>query len=174
MIKIIKQLLDHFLSKHRWRKYCSTYTNEDDMLMANMESALAVYHLFATADLKDVPYSKCKSYYIRPLIGSLYDLLYFISECSYQMEHNKRLALKVFDETEESIRLDVWIRQPMDSAWVDVDLRKAVLLIGHHLELIDRWKGDIPLSYIERRLSRVIECYLMLVEILGDENYGSS
>lgn len=171
---MINIILNHFLPKRRWRKLLSTHRNKAGYITISIESALAFNAFIQMVELKGVSDRDTMGYYINPPVDSLYDLLCFASNAVISIKTDARMPNKKFHVSEESIRLDIWLRQPLGGEWGTQDVLSAVRLLGDYISTLVAARGDIPLNYFERQMSKIIECYLTIVEIVGDINYGSS
>lgn len=169
---MIQKLLDKFLPRWYWYCYCRNF-RKDGLLEISVESVLAAKFIFDLRGIKPISKLKCRDYYIEPPIDSLYNLLYYLKEATNLLDKKGELPSKESIGM-ENIRLDQWMEMPNDCGWTGIDLLEAVKLVGNYISHIVENKGDIPDTYTDRRLKRSLECYLIMVELLGEVNYGNS
>lgn len=169
MFDKIKEFIFHFLNRRKWKAF-NLENSKDGELIVSLDVALKAIEFTENIKMRKISFKETKNIYFHVTPSTLYDLLYYLSETADSLEKNGYLSNKVLGEPTK-INLYNWLKLPYDSLWKPQDFTETVYLIGDYIKTVYVNKGSSPDTYIERRLYKILDCYITLVEVLGDKSF---
>lgn len=174
---MIKLFIKKLIFKFKWKEFKEIHGDVNGNLVHTVENALKAYDFIKVNTPDTINPMQCRNIYVVPYIENVYELIIFLKDAIRSIEVGPLAFSKKDFVTGELLRLDLWLKQPEESIWIDFNILELTLLIGECIKILTDFNkeslvGTIPDSYLERRLSRSVECFLTLVEILGD-HHGS-
>lgn len=166
---MIIQFFKHLRNKIRWMQF-KKRNQVNGLLASDLATVRSTIAFISTIDFRHISRLECREVSAMMPIRSLYDLLYFLRECNIAIDEKGFLSNR-FPPEGQNITLSTWLLMPANSGWDIKDINEAVIEIGKYIECIYQNRGDSPESYLERRLSKVLDCYMTLVEVLGDKTF---
>jgi hypothetical protein len=168
---MIKNPFKPYLNRWRWRQFKNNNSNADGLLKSDLETVLLTLEFLQNSEVKKISRLECREISVLMAIASLYDLLYFLRECSILQSEKGFISARIPPMNTEVVPLSTWLSMPEDAGWIVNDLSASVDLVGSYIKAIYANRGDSPNTYLERRLSKVLDCFMTMVEVLGDRSF---
>ena len=172
----MKKLIRGYLLKRRWQEYIEEYTDEHGVLTHDWNSVMKATEIFQKENAPIISRLQSQEFSINPAVDSLYNLLISLEFQILELELQGVVSGTKARGDNENIRLDRWCKQPKSSEFGEQDIVSGFFLMTEkikRLERVRKERGSVEPEYLERKLGRIFDSYIMMLEIIGELTYGN-